>query len=169
MWWGAEGRTADLSFKFSKKNHVMERRIYLQPSNTKWASRKQILCLSYWNCKHWHPLVMSLQDLYSSSEFLLTILLYPLLLGSSSSEHWVWSHDRFLNKTAISLHCDFHSVLWCTCTPQTEHFVSLCAGMPIFEAGLEQEQKEKAQKTPCLLKHSMNLQYKLIIYTIKLS
>lgn len=32
-------------------------------------------------------------------------------LAVSSSEHWVWTHDRFLNKTAISLCCGFHGVL----------------------------------------------------------
>lgn len=113
-------------------------------------------------------LVMSLQDLYSSSEFLLTIL-YPLLLGSSSSERWVWSHDRFLNKTAISLHCDSHSVLWCTCTPpDSGHFISLSVGMATLELGWSWSRRRKLSKIPYLLKHSMNLQCKLIVYTINM-
>lgn len=84
-----------------------------------------------------HSFVMSLQN------FVIQLRVPTSLFSSThscsavfASEHWFWTHDRFLNKTAISLHCDFQcSVTFrCTCTPpDSEHFISLYAEMATSE------------------------------------
>lgn len=53
--------------------------------------------------------------------------------------------------------------------PDSEPFISLCAEMATLELGWSWSRRRKPGKMSCLLKRSMNLQCKLIVYTIKLN
>lgn len=157
-----------LSLHISKQNHVVGKRIYLQPSNTKWVSRRQILCLFFWNGKDWHPWLchsristpaQSSYSPFSSTNFCLAVL--PLSIGFGAMTD-LWTKQQFLCTVTPIVFSDVPA------TPDSEHFTSLCAGMVTLELGWSWSRRRKPSKMPCLLKHSRNLQCELIVYTIKL-
>lgn len=165
---GAEG--IPRPFTFSKQNHVVETRIYLQPSNTKWVSRRQILCLFYWKCKGWHPWLchsrictpaQSSYSPFSSTHSCLAVL--PPSIGFGAMTDF-WTKQQFLCTVIPTVFSNAPAPprLW------TFH-IPLCRN-GYFGAGLQLEQKEEAQQNAIFIKafNELKVQVNCIYHKIEL-